>query len=47
MPLQDTSASTDMAQLIEIEIATCLVDDEHFNFSVRLHTSLMEGREAS
>ena len=40
---QNTAAATDMTVLLEIQIVADLLEDDHFNFSVRLlHAGLID-----
>ena len=39
---QNTAAATDMTELLEIQIVADLLDDDHFNFSVRPHADLID-----
>ena len=41
MLIQDTSAAMNMAQRLEAYIESDLIGDEYFNFSVRVHASMM------
>ena len=39
---QNTAAATDMTELLEIQIVADLLEDDHFNFSVRPHADLID-----
>ena len=39
---QITAAATDMTELLEIQIVADLLDDDHFNISVRPHADLID-----
>ena len=39
---QNTTAATDMTELLETQIDANLLDDDHFNFSVRPHAGLID-----